>query len=69
MSATHRRHSTKPKCPASQDNFYSYAGDYGQDNEGRVPCPECGKPVKLTSQPGRERGFSKKHYIPNHNRP
>lgn len=37
----------KRMCPASGQNFYSYASNSLPDAEFLVICPECGKVVQL----------------------
>lgn len=63
MSATYRRGSALKKCHASGQHYCNWAGKANPDEAGMIPCPECGKEVKLRAI----RYSGPRFYIPAHN--
>lgn len=51
-------------CPSALLNYAHFAGAVRPDNQGRAPCPLCGKTVQLMAR-GR---VPQKTYIPRHKR-
>lgn len=49
------------QCPAAGDDFYAYGTTSRPDENGRLPCPRCTKPVKLI-----RREVPRRHIIPAH---
>lgn len=47
MSATHRKGSAVPKCPAGGASLYDYSTTIKPDTDGRAACPVCSKVVQL----------------------
>jgi hypothetical protein len=53
-------------CPASQRHYNDFAGAARPDAENRLPCPVCGKTVKLRPDVGAMRVNKPITVIPTH---